>query len=256
MSAELTLGELFVAVDPAVAGLPHLITVLDGDLLGKISHLTKTRPGLWPLPAPFDENDLYNETREGAPFADWGLALNQAEVLGLGRLIKDALFGANLMLMSAEIDEAKVTPLAQTRGQRLANGAWFTPGYQDLPDLPGIVELAGWVLIPVGPGRARALFVASPARSEWLTKLQEWCGRQGRDIWKVSREDQRTVLHRIPAPSPFREQAIRRRIDLFIGEMELWHDGPGEDLPGRIQERLEALDKLRADIARARPDSG
>lgn len=252
MNDELKLSELFFNPNPVVAELPHLITLLDGELLGKITQLTKSRPGLWPLPAPFDEDDSYNEVREQAKFAHWGLPLNQAEVQGLGRLAKDALFGANLLLMSSDIDEEKMTPLAQTRGQRLPNGAWFTPGYQDIPTLIAVVELAGWVLIPVGPGRSRALFATDASRSDLVARLREWCDRQGRDRWEVGRVDGQPTLRHCPAPEPARTNAMHRQIDAFIGEIELWFGREERDLGPRVQQRVEELEKLRANIERAR----
>jgi hypothetical protein len=246
------MGDLFFNPAPPVAALPHLITILDGELIGKISQLTKARPGLWPLPAPFDENDQYNEMRESAKFADWGLPLNQSEVQGVGRMVKEALFGANLMLINSAVDEARLTPISQTQGQRLENGAWFTPGYQDIPQLVKIVELAGWVLIPIGPGRSRALVAVTPAESGIIEKLQEWCERQGRDVWKLVRGQERTLLTHFPAPNPARENAIRRRIDLFLGEMELWFGDVGDGLGARIGERVEQSRLLRENISKAR----
>ena len=252
----LTIGDLFFQPEPAVAALPHLITILDGELIGKISHLTKTRPGLWPLPAPFDENDQYNEVRETAKFADWGLALNQAEVQGVGRMVKEALFGANLMLLNSAVDEAQLTPIGQTQGQRLENGAWFTPGYQDLPDLPKVIELAGWVLIPIGPGRSRALVAVSPDQTSIIDKLREWCDRFGRDTWKLIRPEGRIVLGHSPAPGPARENAIQHRIDLFLGEMDLWYRDCADGLAARLGERLEHLRTLRENISKARRPPG
>jgi hypothetical protein len=254
MTAELKLSDLFFQAAPSVAAQPHLITLLDGDLIGKVSQLTKSRPGLWPLPAPFDEQDTYNEVRESAKFADWGLALNQAEVQGVGRLIKDALFGTNLLLMSSAIDEEKIGPLAQTQGRRLENGAWFTPGYQDIPQLVPIIELAGWVLIPLGPGRSRALFAVASGQAAWLAGLQDWCDRQGRDVWRLARDESRgtVALTHVPAPARYRDNAIRHRIDAFIGEMELWYGSANGELAPRVQERVDFLGKLREDIARAR----
>ena len=248
----LSVADLFFKAERAAVELPHLITLLDGELIGKLSQLTKSRPGLWPLPAPFDENDNYNEARATAKFADWGLPLNQAEVQGIGRVAKDALFGANLLIMNSAIDEAPIAPLAQTHGQRLENGAWFTPGYQDIPDLTRVVELAGWVLIPVGPGRSRAFFAAAPAQTEWVTKLQDWCERQGRDLWKLVPKEGRVELQHCPAPEKYRNNAIRQRIDAFIGEMELWFGSTNGDLAPRVQQRIDDLRKLREAIARAR----
>jgi hypothetical protein len=250
-SPEMSIGDLFFQAEPAVAGLPHLITILDGELIGKISHLTKTRPGLWPLPAPFDENDQYNEVRETARFADWGLPLNQAEVQGVGRLVKEALFGANLMLLSSAVDESRLGPIGQTTGQRLENGAWFTPGFQDLPELPKVIELAGWVLIPVGPSRSRALVAVAPDQTVVIDKLQEWCDRFGRDVWKLVRVEGRTALKHFAAPKVARENAIRQRIDLFLGEVELWF-GDTDELPNRVGERIEHLRALRENISKAR----
>ncbi len=252
MSAEINLSDLFSEAVPAVANLPHVITPLDADLIGKVSHLTKSRPGLWPLPAPFDESDRYDEVREQAPFVNWALALNQTEVQAIGRLIKDALFGTNLILMTAEVDQARMAALTEARGRRLPTGAWFTPGYQDLPSLPEVVELAGWVLIPLGPSRSRALIVAARGNATLLTELEAWCGRQGRDTWKVRPTADGATLEHHPAPSPSRDAAIRRHIDGFLSEMALWFDGIQDELAARVQLRIDDLRKLNEDIERAR----
>ena len=252
MSADIQLGDLFSEVVPAVVRLPHVITPLDGELLGKVSQLTNSRPGLWPLPAPFDENDLYDEVRDYAPFANWGLPINQAEVQAIGRLVKDALFGANLLLIDSEVDQAKMAALTEVRGRRLPTGAWFTPGFQDLANLAEVVALAGWALIPVGPGRCRALVVGGPGRPSLVPQLEEWCGRQGRDTWKVIPSNGGAALEHRPAPTGARDAAIRRHIDGFLGEMELWFDGIHEDLPARVQQRVDDMGKLRENIKRAR----
>jgi len=160
------------------------------------------------------------------------------------------------MLLNSAVEEAQLTPIGQTRGQRLENGAWFTPGYQDLPDLPKVIELTGWVLIPIGPGRSRALVAVSPDQTAIVDKLQEWCERLGRDIWKLVRAEGRLVLGHFPAPTPARENAIRHRIDLFLGEMDLWYRDGADGLAARIGERLEHLRTLRENISKARRPPG
>jgi hypothetical protein len=122
----------------------------------------------------------------------------------------------------------------------------------DIPTLPQLIELTEWALIPVGPGKSRALFVTTPARSEWVAKLQDWCGRQGRDVWKVARENGPVVLAHFPAPDPYRENAIRHRIDAFLGDMDLWFGMAKAELAPRIVERVQSLGRLRDSIARAR----
>ena len=59
----------FSSLQPAALHLPHLITAIDADLLGKIVHMTKSKPGLWGVAAPFDENDVFDRARESAPFS-------------------------------------------------------------------------------------------------------------------------------------------------------------------------------------------
>ena len=46
-------------------------------------------------------------------------------------------------------------------------------GYQDLPELPQLLESCGWALIPIGPERSRALFIVSPANTNLVTTLRE-----------------------------------------------------------------------------------
>jgi hypothetical protein len=104
----------FESPDPAVLSLPHLITALDAELIGKVTQLTKSRPGLWNVPAPFDEHDGFDNLREAAPLSAWGLPLNQGEVQALGPLVAEAIFGVKLMFVDAAADErlSPSTPFA------------------------------------------------------------------------------------------------------------------------------------------------
>ena len=63
-----------------------------------------------------------------------------------------------LMMLDANFDEATLARLAISRGERLETGAYVTRGYQDLPELPQLIEQCGWALIPLGPSAARGCF--------------------------------------------------------------------------------------------------
>ena len=57
---------LFPTANPPLARLPHFITALDAELLGKIAQLTKASLALWHVPAPFDEH--FSLIERGRPF--------------------------------------------------------------------------------------------------------------------------------------------------------------------------------------------
>ena len=172
---------LFPTANPPLAPLPHLITALDAELLGKISQLTKANLALWHVPAPFDANLQFDNTRESAPLSEWAAPLNQAEVLGLRWNAAEAIFGGKVMIVDASSNESLLTELATPVGRREETGAYVTPGYEELETLPQLVEQSGWVLIPVGAERSKAFFVTNAAQVALVEKLCEWCDRQGRN---------------------------------------------------------------------------
>ncbi len=136
----------FTSPRPAVVDLPHLITAMDAELIGQVAHLTKSKPGLWGLSAPYDENDVFDPWRETAPFRQWELPSNQGELLALGRFAAEALFGTKAILLDSAIDEAAVLPLTDVRGQRRDNGGFYVEGLHDLPALPQLLKLTRWSL--------------------------------------------------------------------------------------------------------------
>lgn len=242
----------FSSAHPAALDLPHLITAIDADLLGKIVHMTKSRPGLWGMAAPFDENDVFDRARESAPFSAWALPANQAELLSFGLLTQEAVFGIKLMMLDALFDEATLVKLATTSGERLETGAYITHGYQDLPTLAELVERCEWALIPVGAERSKALFITSQEKGGWVATLKGWCDRDGRNCGTLRTDGGRLVIAETSAPEKFRENAIAHRIDRLLGEMDCYFGGVNADALTIIQRRIEHREKLQQDIARSK----
>src|SRR5262245_59858145 len=158
----------FSSPQPAVVGLPHLITAMDAELIGRVAHLTKSKPGLWGLTAPYDENDVFDPWREEAPFRLWELPANQAELLAPGRFAAEALFGTKAVLFDAAIDEAAVFVLTDVPGQRRDNGGYYVEGLHELSALPQLLKLTRWALMPVAPDRSFGLFVTAPEHASWV----------------------------------------------------------------------------------------
>jgi len=252
MGAELSTTQFFSSTQPPAVELPHFITALDAELIGKVAHLTKSKAGLWPVAAPYDDSDVFDRARESAPFNAWALPANQAEVLGFGPVVQEAIFGVKLMMLDANFNEATLARLAVTTGQRLETGAYITRGFQDLPELPQLVEQCGWALIPIGPERSRGLFVASQANAGWILKMQEWCEREGRNFGRVRQEQDKLVFHDQRASEKYRANAIAHRIDIFLGNVEVLFGDPDESILPEIERRLQFRRKLQADIARSR----
>lgn len=251
-------GPCFSSAHPAALDLPHLITAIDADLIGKIVHMTKSKLGLWGVAAPFDENDVYDRARESAPFSAWALPANQAELLSYGSLVQEAVFGIKLMILDATFDEALLVKLATTTGRRLETGAYVMQEFQDLPTLTELIGQCGWMLIPIGPERSRALFITSRQKAEWASTLKLWCDRDGRNTGVVKRVGDGLVIADSPAPERYRENAQAHRIDQLLGEMECYFGGVDEALLEVIRKRIELRAKLQQDIARSKlggPDS-
>src|SRR5262249_17945386 len=201
--------------------------------------------GLWHLPAPYDEQGHYDPQRESGPLAAWGLSLNQDELLSFSPRVQEAIFAEKFMFVDAAADEVALTRLATTPGQRLDPGGWVIGGYEDLPELPEVIARCGWVLIPVAPERSHALFITAPSSRDWLVKLVEWCQRDGRNHGSFHRRGEELVLTEHPAPEPFRENARRRRIDVFLGQLEAHFGEAGPSLGSLVAEQVEARRQLR-----------
>ena len=242
----------FSSPHPAALDLPHVITAIDADLVGKVVHLTKSKPGLWGLAAPFDENDVFDRARESAPFAAWALPANQAELLSFGPLVQEVVFGIKLMMLDTGFDEAMLARLATTTGQRLETGAYIIHGYQDLPTLGELIERCGWALIPIGAERSKTLFIVSKSRNEWVTALKQWCDRDGRNCGGLRDIGGKLFIADAPAPEKNRENAIAHRIDRLLGELETYFGGTDDNVGALLEQRIQARRKLREDIARSK----
>ena len=247
-------GTFFASQRPAALELPHLITALDAELIGKVAHLTKANIGLWNVPAPFDDQDVFDRAREAAPLSTWALPANQAEILSFGAHVQEAIFGTKLMMVDADFDEATLARLAVTTGKRLDTGAYVTQGYQDLPQLAELVELCRWTLIPIGPERSKGLFLADRAKADWIAKLEEWCEREGRNQGRVRLENGTPTYVERAAPDKYRDNAVAHCIDGFLGEMEMYFGGADESILEAIGERIRARRQLQATIARSKQD--
>jgi hypothetical protein len=242
----------FSNANPPAIDLPHLLAALDAELLGEVAHLTKSRIGIWQLPAPYDDTDQFDNTRETAPLSAWGLPLNQGEILSFSSFVQETVFGSKCMFVDAASDETVLTRLAIPAGARLESGAWVTQGYEDLPQIREVLECCAWALIPVGPERSRALFVTRPAGAPWVTDLSEWCERDGRNRGHFRRAMGRIEWVDRFAPEQNRSNAIGHQIDLFLGRIETYFGRAETSLAPALLERMEARRQLRQDVARAR----
>ena len=248
----MTPAHFFSSPRPAVVNLPHLITAMDAELIGRVAHLTKSKPGLWRLVAPYDENDVFDPWREEAPFRQWELPANQAELLAPGRFANEALFGTKAILLDSAIDEAAVFALANVRGERRDNGGFYVDGLHDLPVLPQLLDLTRWSLMPVAPDRSYGLFVTAPAHASWVELLREWCERRGRSHCHVTMREGKLALVESSAPDDARERAADAKIDLFLAQMDRYFRMGDESLLPRIQQRLEAARQMRHDVEQAK----
>jgi hypothetical protein len=245
----------FTALRPAVVDLPHIITALDAELIGQVAHLTKSKPGLWGLSPPYDENDVFDPWRETAPFREWELPANQAELLAPGRFAAEALFGTKCILLDSAIDEAAVFALTDVRGQRRDNGGFYVEGLHDLPALPQLLKLTRWSLMPVAPDRGYGLFVTSPEHASWVETLREWCERRGRSHCRVTLKGGKLALVEANAPDNARERAAAAQIDLFLGKLDRYFRLADDSLLPRIQQRLEAARQMRHSVEQAKGDN-
>lgn len=242
----------FESPQPSALELPHLITALDAELIAQVGHLTKARPGLWHVPAPFDDQDRFDNLRTVAPLEEWSSPLNQAEAQGLRFYVAEAIFSAHLMFVDSAADEKILTTLAVTTGRRLETGAYVSQSYADIPTLPALIEQIGWALIPLGPERSKAIFLTCPARAERVGKLRDWCASHGRNHGVLRREGGALIVTDEPAPEKFRANAMAQRIETFLGTMEGYFGAADPAWLLAIEQRLEARRDLRRRIEQSK----
>ena len=202
---------IFASPQPPVAKLPHLITALDARLMSGLVSIHGARLGVWKLPAPFDENDNFLPFRENVPLSAWALAYNQGELLACRNIVSDA----SIMIVDSATNEKLLEPAAQAIAE---SGG----GYQDLPELPAIVNALGWAMIPVGQNQDQALFVTSHARADLLELLGNWCHRNGRAYATVDTSVEGGKLNLHPAPEDERRQMLFNEGAEFISRMALY----------------------------------
>lgn len=243
----------FSSPHPAALDLPHLITALDAELLGKVVHLTRCFPGIWPVPAPYDDADVLDKARESAPFANWALLANQAELLSFGQIVREAFFGAKVIILNALFDESVLARFAPATGERLETGAYVFHNFADSPHLADLLNLCGWALIPIGPERSQALFIVARENALLVAELRNWCERHGRDVGelKIGTSDNQLVIESTPAPEKHRARVMTQHIDEWLGEMEGYFGPAGNDLGAFVQQRVEARRVLREKILQA-----
>lgn len=251
MSSTLPASTFFSAQHPAALDLPHLITALDAELVGKVAHFTRSSPGLWPMPAPFDDADVFDKARESAPFANWALLANQAELLSFGQTVREAFFGAKVIVLNALFDESVLARFAPTTGERLETGAYIFHNYVDSPHLADLLNLCGWALIPIGPERSQALFIVARENALLVAELKNWCERHGRNVGELKSTEGQLQIETTPAPEKHRARVMTQHIDEWLGEMEGYFGPAGNDLGALVQQRVEARRQLRKKILQA-----
>jgi hypothetical protein len=252
MSDSVFVGEYFATPQPPAADLPHVLTALDAELLGQVAQLTESALAIWDLPAPFDDQDQFDNTREAAPVSAWALPLNQHEILSFSLLVQQAVFGSPLMFVDTRTPTELLARLAVSQGHRLDSGAWVVPGFQDLSALPELLESCGWALIPVGAERSQVLFVTAPRRQTWVDELSAWCGHRGRNHGVFVPLEQGLRLAVQPAPTVHREKALDQHVDAFLTRLEIYFGEVKPGIAARVDRRLETRHQLRNEIALAR----
>jgi len=245
-------GEFFSTPQPPAAELPHVLTALDAELLGKVAKLTKSALGIWGLPAPFDDQDRFDNTREAAPISAWALPLNQNEILSCSNLVQEAVFGSNLMFVDSNTPTDLLARLAVSPGRRLDSGGWVAGGFQDLAALPELLKTCHWALIPVGAERSQALFVTEPDQRPWVEELSDWCDHAGRNHGVFERGEPGLRLAVRPAPAVQREKALDHQVDGLLTRLEVYFGEVEPGIAARVGRRLEARRQLRNEIALAR----
>lgn len=253
MSHTISASGYFATAHPAALDLPHLITALDAELLGKIVHITRSVPGIWPIPAPFDDNDVLDKTRESAPFSDWALLTNQAELLSFGQIVREAFFGAKVIILNALFDESVLKRFAPITGERLETGAYVYHSFADSEHLADLLNLCGWALIPIGPERGQAMFIVARENALLVAELKHWCGRHGRNAGELKAVDpgSQLVIDYTPAPEQHRARVMAQHIDEWIGEMETYFGHADETLGALVAQRIAERAKLREKIVQA-----
>lgn len=225
---ELPLTVFFQSERPSAATVPHLITYLDPELLQAITRINGAKLGAWPLYAPFSEEDRYDTTREDVPLSAWAWPLNQQELINLGMNVNSLIFDGNTIIVDSATDEKVLQACEEGRGAQ---------GYEDLPEMPGLLASINWALIPVGQDRDCGLFVATREKLDYFNLLEHWCHDRGRAYWMFAEKDGGLVLRCHPAPADARKTAAIQYGREFLGKLAHFGIGPAEAL-GHLAEAL------------------
>jgi rRNA maturation protein Nop10 len=204
------LSALFSTPQPSAAQVPHLITHFDSELLHAVVRVNGAKLGAWPVPAPFGEDDRYEPYRENAPLSAWALALNQQHLLDLSPSVNSMIFGGDTLIVDATADEKTLAACDEQRGEE---------GYENLPDFPALLAKIGWALIPVDPEHDHALFLASPAKIEYVHLLMHWCHSRGRRYLTLAPLDDGLLLRASPAPPEAQARAAMEHAYQYVAKL-------------------------------------
>lgn len=238
--AETTISaaHFFSAPPVSVATVPHLIAPLDAAFLNAVVRINGAKPGIWNVSPPYDENDQYVPFRDEFVFKDWALGYNQNE------LLKAEAFEAGTIIVDSDLDSSILQAVDKLREQE------HIVEYYDIADVPALLKLTGWALIPVRDARVteevpaeRGLFVAAENKADYVRLLQKWCHDNGRTYLSIAAKNNEYVLIPRPAPDLNRKQAAWQHGHQFLHKMAVQGISPADT--------KKYLDELIAQISEA-----
>ena len=215
--AEIPATHFFAAPPASLAAMPHLITALDAPLLNALVRINGSKPGIWNVSPPYDENDAYVPYREEFVFSEWSLGYNQNE------LLKAEAFEPGTVIVDSDTKMDVLQAIDQSRPE---DESGTRVGYQDYPDFPALLKQTGWALIPVRDTQApddtpaeRGIFVTSESKKDFVELAKKWCHANGRTFYTLAAKGADYVLIPRHAPDEARQKAVWYHGQQFLHKM-------------------------------------
>jgi hypothetical protein len=188
------LYRLYDEFGPGAWQTARIWSTIDAEYLGAVRSVTGCKPGIWPLPPPYDDADVVEEDDESGvawqwvdrpkslPFNKWANDANQSVLESVCRH-SGAFYANDWFLVDAALGDKRL--------RRLIPDAVRGAPVESLFDVisPSIGSLK-WILVPCGDDVLEMLFATSAERVEWVDRIDQWCRNMGRDYiraWKEAR---------------------------------------------------------------------
>lgn len=184
---------LYDEFGPGVCRVPNIGSATDAEFVRAVGLATGCKPGIWPLPPPYDDSDVPPPDEYGVawesvdrpkplPTHKWANDANQSV---LETICNQAgyFYSNDWLLVDAALSDT-------TLHQLLPPARLSAPPQVLFERISENLGCLKWMLIPFGDDALEMLFVCAGEEAEWISRIEEWCRETGRDhtrAWKEGR---------------------------------------------------------------------